>query len=97
MKTIIILGLLVAAVLLCEKNKERLPSPIREIYALWEKFAKALGLVMSTIILTVFWIVMIGIYAVIMKIIAMFAAEERTDTYWVASEPHPVEAMSRQF
>lgn len=97
MKTIIILGLLIAAVLLCEKYKERLPSPVRGIYALWEKFAKAFGLVMSTIILTVFWIVMIGIYAVISKIITLFQKKNPSDTYWIPSEPHPVEAMSRQF
>ena len=97
MKTIIILGLLVAAILLCDKYKERLPSPLKEIYALWEAFAKAFGLVMSSMMLAVFWIVAIGTYAVIRKIIRMFSSKKEPDTYWIASEPHPVEAMKRQF
>ena len=97
MQLIAEIAVLVIAVLLCEKYKAKLPFPINVIYGWWEAFAKAFGLVMSSIILAIFWIVAIGTYAVITKIIRMFSFKEETDTYWITSEPHPAEAMKRQF
>lgn len=96
MEFALVIGALIITVLLCEKFKSRLPSPIKEIYALWEKFAHVFGLVMNTIILTVFWIVAIGIYAIIGKLIRL-TRKKPSDTYWIPAEPRTVDSMHRQF
>ena len=98
MKFFLIIAALVVVVLLCEKYKAHLPTPIRQLYALWEKFAKVLGLVMSTIILTIFWTIGIGAYAIVMKLFRPFTKKKTSDgSFWIPSDPHPVEHMSRQF
>ncbi len=98
MKLWIILGALVIAVLLCDKYKEKLPTPIRQIFALWEMFSNVLGIVMSFIILTVLWIVGFGTYGIITKIITLpkrFKAEP--DTYWITATSSTKDSMKHQF
>ncbi len=50
----------------------RVPTPLRRLYDAWMVFSKALGRVMSAILLTIFWIVGIGLYAVILKVVALY-------------------------
>lgn len=96
MKIFVTLALLVAIVLLCEKYENKLPRPLSWIFAGWKKFSHVLGLVMSTVILTVFWIIAIGSYAVIGKIIRLFR-KKQSDTYWIPVEPHNTDSLKRQF
>ncbi len=98
MKTALIIVFLIATVLLCDKYEDRLPPPLKWIYAAWKKFAELLGIVMSFIILTILWIVGFGTYAVILKIITVprrFKAEP--DSYWIEAHSSTVESMKHQF
>jgi len=97
MQFLLIIGGLVVMVLLCEKFKAHLPFPIRQIYGLWERFAHVVGIVMSTMILSVFWFVVIGIYAVILKCAGLFRNRVHSETYWIPSEPQTTQSMERQF
>lgn len=98
MKVFAFIALLALIVVLCDKFKEKLPTPIKQIYALWEKFSHILGNIMSFIILTVLWIVGFGTYAIIMKIITLpkrFAAEP--DTFWIDANVTTADTMRHQF
>ena len=47
-------------------------------------FSHILGMIMSTIILTILWIVGFGIYAVILKIVTLPARFRKSpDSYWI--------------
>ena len=95
--SLIIVGLVVA-VLLCEKFEKSLPPPISWLFTGWKKFSHCLGIVMSTIILTLLWVFGFGVYAVIIKIITFpkrFASEP--NSYWIAVEPSTKESMQHQF
>lgn len=98
MKLLVILGVLIAIVLVCDKYEHRLPVPIKQIFELWKKFSHILGLIMNFIILTILWIVGFGMYAIIIKIITFpkkFAS--KPNSYWIESEPTSVESMQYQF
>jgi hypothetical protein len=76
----------------------QIPKPLRPLYDLWMKFAHVLGIIMSTIILTVFWIVAIGLYAIILKIISIPKLwKGKPSTYWIESEKQSLESMKHQF
>ncbi|MDA0375825.1 MAG: hypothetical protein O3A80_00750 [bacterium] len=98
MKFLVIIVVLIAGVLVCDKYEEKLFPPISWIYALWKKFSHVLGIVMSFLILTALWIVGFGTYAIVIRIITLpkrFAP--KPDTYWINVEPTTVESMKRQF
>lgn len=98
MKFFAILAFLACLVILCDKFKENLPTPIKQLYALWEKFSHILGSVMSFLILTILWVIGFGVYGIIMKIITIpkrFAPEP--NTYWVNTKPTTADSMKRQF
>ncbi len=46
-------------------------------------FSHILGRIMSTILLTIIWIVVFGIYAIVLKVIHLFSRKPPTDTYWI--------------
>lgn len=96
MKLLIILGILIAAVLVCEKYEKLLPPPISWLFALWKKFAHVLGVVMNTVILSILWIVGFGIYAIIIKM-ATLCKTEKQDTFWIDAEVQTDESFSHQF
>lgn len=83
MKLFVAIALLILAVLVCEKFEDRLPIPINWIFAVWKKFSHYLGLVMSSIILSVLWIVGIGLYAIIFKLTKAFKKETTKTSYWI--------------
>ena len=61
-------------------------------------FSHILGMIMSTIILTILWIVGFGIYAVILKIVTLPARFRRSpDSYWIDAKPASVEEMRYPF
>jgi heme/copper-type cytochrome/quinol oxidase subunit 2 len=98
MKLLIVLGVLVIFVLLCDKNEDHLPQPIKMIYGCWKKFSHILGIIMSFLILSVLWIIGFGIYGIIMKVITLpkkFKAEP--NSYWIDCEATTVESMKHQF
>ena len=98
MKIALVIIALVITILLCDKYEERLPPPINWLYAGWKKFAHILGIIMSFLILSLFWIFVVGIYALISKLIRlpkMFA--KKPETYWIDAEPTTLESMKHQF
>ena len=58
------------------------PEPLQRLYALWMRFAHILGKIMSFILLSILWLVVFGIYAIILKIIRLFSRPSRADSYW---------------
>lgn len=61
-----------------------LPPPFSWFYDAWLEFSKALGMVMSKIILTILWIVGFGSYGIMRKIIFLFTTKNASqDSYWI--------------
>lgn len=60
----------------------KLPPPFSWLYAGWMTFSYILGIVMSTIILTILWIVGFGLYAVVLKMVRFMRKESPKETYW---------------
>jgi|GEM_PF-2048886 hypothetical protein len=58
------------------------------VYAYWMKFAKVLATINSFIILFVFYFIIIGIYAVIGKLVSFFLAKNQKmdSSFWSAKE-----------
>ncbi len=75
----------------------KLPLPLQKAYDLWMLFSKALGRVMSWILLTILWVTVFGIYAIVLKLIKFFKTEPAPATYWHPLEPEPAENMRRPF
>lgn len=67
------------------------PKALKPLYDAWMKFSHVLGLIMSTIILTVLWIVGFGLYAITLRIIDIPSRfKEKPESYWIdiQSESH---------
>lgn len=60
----------------------RIPQSLKPIAALWMKMSHAIGVVMSTIILSILWLVLFGLYAIVLKIVALFGRPPKRETYW---------------
>ncbi len=64
-------------------------------------FAHAFGRVNSAVILSAFFIVLVGFYALVSRLITLFRQEKRdnTGTFWRAKEWHKptIELLRRQF
>ena len=60
-----------------------MPIALQRLYRLWMSFSHILGRIMSTILLTVLWIVVFGMYAIILKCIALFKKRPSNETYWI--------------
>jgi len=75
-----------------------LPFPLRQLFRGWMAFSHILGMIMSTIILTILWIVGFGIYAVILKIVTLPARFRKSpDSYWIVSKPANTAEMHYPF
>mgnify|MGYP001310934896 FL=1 len=76
----------------------RLPPPLSWLWEGWKKFGHAMGLVMSTIFLTVIWIVLFGLYGVILRIVGLFRGRQPDPaTFWIDVEPTAPESYRQQF
>ncbi len=66
----------------------KFPWWLRRLYDAWMLFEDAIGTVVSTIILTLFWILIVGPYALVWKLTTK--RSESTDSYWidVSAEKH---------
>lgn len=95
---VIVVIALITFVLVCNKFENQLVPPFSWFYKAWMKFSHILGRIMSWILLTILWIVGFGIYGIVMKLVKLFKPKpHRVATYWIESEPHSVQQMSRQF
>ncbi len=74
----------------------KIPAPLQKLYALWMRFSHILGRIMSTILLTILWIVVFGLYAIVLKIIRLFSKGSNPDTYWI-DVSHETTDMQYQF
>ena len=59
-----------------------LPPPLSWLYKAWMAFSHLLGMIMSTIILTLLWIVGFGIYAIALKIVYIVKRKPPKLSYW---------------
>lgn len=56
---------------------------LRKIYRLWMSLSHILGRIMSTILLSMLWILVFGIYAIILKISGLCSGKHFRETYWI--------------
>ncbi len=74
----------------------------RSLYKSWMAFARALGIVNATILLTIVYFTVIGIMFLIIRLLRKDLLSHRTDeasTYWRAKDPvaHTIEQARHQF
>lgn len=72
---------------------------IRGLYRLWMLFAKALGFVMSRVIFTFLYVVVVGAYALAARAIRVLRRTELPLTYWKEKpdETQTLESLKNQF
>ena len=75
----------------------KLPPPLSWFYDAWMEFSHVLGRIMSTIILTVLWIVGFGTYAVVLKIMRLIRPENATGSTWVDAAPLDADHFKQPF
>ncbi|MBM3228109.1 hypothetical protein FJZ27_04625 [Candidatus Peribacteria bacterium] len=73
-----------------------IPVPLRRLYDLWMRFSQVLGRIMSTILLTILWIFVFGLYAIILKCMRLVSRQSSKETYWIDVSDHSTE-MRYQF
>lgn len=59
------------------------PKPLRTAYDLWMRFAHVLGRIMSFILLTILWLTIFALYAVVIKLVHLFRKKSPSETYWI--------------
>lgn len=75
-----------------------LRNPLSLLWNGWIAFSHALGIVMSTIILTILWIVGFGLYAVILRIVTLPSLFRKSpESYWIEAKPASIEEMRYPF
>ncbi|MBU0766749.1 hypothetical protein KKF55_03120 [Patescibacteria group bacterium] len=74
------------------------PKLLKTLWHAWCTFSNILGRVMSFIILTILWIFVFGVYAVILKILSIPKLWKKPpDTYWVDPLSEVPNGMRHQF
>jgi len=84
-----------AIILILDKYKSVLPTPLKQLYKMWEIFSHGLGMVMSKILLTILWLLVFGPYAIIWKALHLF--KKKPQSYWVDIDPKEKTDMKYQF
>ncbi len=59
-----------------------IPKPLKPLYDAWMAVSHFIGLIMSSVMLSIIWVVVFGAYAVIIKTVGLFGAKRRTGSYW---------------
>lgn len=72
-----------------------LPPPLSWLWEGWMLLSKAIEFVMSRVILTVLWIVGIGVYAIVLFPFRFFTKKKKGN--WIDVKPEPVEHMKYPF
>jgi hypothetical protein len=72
------------------------------LYDWWMRFARALAFVNTRVLLTIFYVLVIGPIALVLSVIGKDFLERKIDaslSYWKKREPseHTLESASRQF
>ncbi len=69
------------------------------VYKYWMKFAHVLATINGFIILFAFYFIIIGLYAIVQKVIKLFSKEVRPESYWHTKEEtgEGIEDLTYQF
>ena len=73
---------------------------LKKIYSYWMKFVRILGLINGTIIFTILYFLVFGIYAIIFKVIKFLSKKPFSRlSYWESASEggRSLEDMERQF
>ena len=76
---------------------------LRELYKYWMKFAGFIGRVNSVIILTILFVVVVGLYSIILKIVHLLfiwkPAHHKKTTFWIDKKYNmpELDILKRQF
>ncbi len=60
----------------------KIPKALRPLYDGWMTVSHMIGLVMSSIILSILWVLVFGAYAVVIKTVSLFGAKRKAASYW---------------
>lgn len=75
----------------------QIPTFLRGTARAWMAFSHLLGRIMSRIILTVFWLLCIGLYAVLWKFARLFTRSPVIGSMWKDATPQTAASMRYQF
>jgi hypothetical protein len=75
----------------------KLPKWLQAIKDVWMKMSHAIGMVMSRILLTVLWVVIFGLYGIVIKIVALFTRIPKKESYWIDVPEEFEGSMKHQF
>ena len=76
----------------------KLPPPLSWFYEAWMEFSKTIGMIMSKMIVTVLWIIGLGIYAIVRRILLLFVQKsEAPGSSWIDVEPVKQDDLHHQF
>ncbi len=73
------------------------PFPLNYLWNAWMAFGRAVGKVMSAIILSILWLVAFGVYGIILRIAALVRPAQQRATWWVDVRALPGDSLRRQF
>jgi len=68
-----------------------------QLWKYWMAFSHAIGMVMSWVILSVFWVVGIGIYALILQFVRLCTSTSARNAIWENPQPEYPESIRHQF
>ena len=65
-----------------------IPKPLKPLYDAWMAVSHFIGLIMSSVMLSLIWVIVFGAYAMIIKTVSLFGTKKRSGTDWadVSSE-----------
>jgi len=59
-----------------------IPKRLQPLYNGWMAISHWIGLVMSSIILSMIWLIVFGLYAIVLKTVALFQKKTIKTSYW---------------
>ncbi len=74
----------------------KIPAPLKLLYDWWMKLSRAIGLVVSSVLLTVLWGIGFGAYAIAFKVMRLFTKKTQIQSTWV-TPPEEESELSNQF
>lgn len=75
----------------------KIPAVLRVPYRAWMAFSHVLGLVMSSIMLTILWIVAFGFYGIVLKISHILRPRKDARTEWKPLPAQDAASLHTQF
>jgi hypothetical protein len=60
----------------------KVPAVLQPLWKGWMAFSHAIGIVMSSVLLTLIWVFVFGAYAVILKIVKVFGTKPHPESFW---------------